>query len=305
MGFDAGPVLGWAAATTRRVTLGTHVLSVYARDAGHHRRPGGLARHPVRRALPPRPGDVGSAGGRRMARRAFDQPIDRTRDDHRDRARRRSAASGSTTPPRSAFRGPGVSGGRSASANWTSRSTFPCTSRQWDPGTKRSPPSWPSAGHRRRTPPMPMPASPPTSSPRWRRTVVAATCSSHRSVRWRSATTFPRSSGSNAAGARSTSRAWARARRTSTPTLGAAWATGRWSTRSKTAGSRATVPRHATRCRMATRTQSDCSGHRRGIRERLERYTQVGIDEIVVELRKPDLDDQLQDLRMFWDALHA
>ena len=41
------------------------------------------------------------------------------------------------------------------------------------------------------------------------------------------------------------------------------------------------------------------------IRERLERYTQVGIDEIVVELRKPDLDDQLQDLRMFWDALHA
>jgi hypothetical protein len=36
-----------------------------------------------------------------------------------------------------------------------------------------------------------------------------------------------------------------------------------------------------------------------------ERYTREGIDEIVVELRKPDLDDQLEDLRIFWDAIQA
>jgi F420-dependent oxidoreductase-like protein len=30
-GFDAGPVLGWVAATTRRVMIGTHIVSVYAR----------------------------------------------------------------------------------------------------------------------------------------------------------------------------------------------------------------------------------------------------------------------------------
>jgi F420-dependent oxidoreductase-like protein len=39
------------------------------------------------------------------------------------------------------------------------------------------------------------------------------------------------------------------------------------------------------------------------IRERLERYVDAGVDEIVVELRKPDVDDQLDDLRALWDAL--
>ncbi|MFC4948292.1 LLM class flavin-dependent oxidoreductase [Pseudonocardia sp. GCM10023141] len=32
-GVDAGPVLGWCAATTRRLLLGTHVVSVFARTA--------------------------------------------------------------------------------------------------------------------------------------------------------------------------------------------------------------------------------------------------------------------------------
>src|SRR5207253_10571449 len=31
-GFDAGAVLGWVAANTRRLALGTHVLSIYARS---------------------------------------------------------------------------------------------------------------------------------------------------------------------------------------------------------------------------------------------------------------------------------
>jgi F420-dependent oxidoreductase-like protein len=39
------------------------------------------------------------------------------------------------------------------------------------------------------------------------------------------------------------------------------------------------------------------------IAERVDRYRAVGIDELVVELRKPDLGDQLDDLRLFWKAL--
>jgi alkanesulfonate monooxygenase SsuD/methylene tetrahydromethanopterin reductase-like flavin-dependent oxidoreductase (luciferase family) len=39
------------------------------------------------------------------------------------------------------------------------------------------------------------------------------------------------------------------------------------------------------------------------IAERVERYRAAGIDELVVELRKPDLADQLDDLRLFWKAL--
>ena len=31
----------------------------------------------------------------------------------------------------------------------------------------------------------------------------------------------------------------------------------------------------------------------------------VGIDELVVELRKPDLDDQIRDLRTFWEAVQT
>jgi F420-dependent oxidoreductase-like protein len=41
------------------------------------------------------------------------------------------------------------------------------------------------------------------------------------------------------------------------------------------------------------------------IRERLQRYTAAGIDELVVELRKPDLDDQLADLRALWAVVTA
>jgi F420-dependent oxidoreductase-like protein len=41
------------------------------------------------------------------------------------------------------------------------------------------------------------------------------------------------------------------------------------------------------------------------IRDRLERYRAAGIDELVVELRKPDLADQLADLRSLWDAVTA
>jgi len=39
------------------------------------------------------------------------------------------------------------------------------------------------------------------------------------------------------------------------------------------------------------------------IAERVERYRAAGIDELVVELRKPDLADQLDDLRLLWKAL--
>jgi F420-dependent oxidoreductase-like protein len=39
------------------------------------------------------------------------------------------------------------------------------------------------------------------------------------------------------------------------------------------------------------------------IADRLERYRAAGIDELVVELRKPDLADQLDDLRLFWKAV--
>ena len=41
------------------------------------------------------------------------------------------------------------------------------------------------------------------------------------------------------------------------------------------------------------------------IAERAERYRAAGIDELVVELRKPDLADQLDDLRLFWKAVSA
>ncbi|HEV3353264.1 MAG TPA: LLM class flavin-dependent oxidoreductase [Acidimicrobiales bacterium] len=39
------------------------------------------------------------------------------------------------------------------------------------------------------------------------------------------------------------------------------------------------------------------------IAERADRYRAAGIDELVIELRKPDLGDQLDDLRLFWKAL--
>jgi F420-dependent oxidoreductase-like protein len=39
------------------------------------------------------------------------------------------------------------------------------------------------------------------------------------------------------------------------------------------------------------------------IADRLTRYRAAGIDELVVELRKPDLADQLDDLRVFWKAV--
>ena len=39
------------------------------------------------------------------------------------------------------------------------------------------------------------------------------------------------------------------------------------------------------------------------VRERLERYAAVGVHELVVELRKPDLADQLDDLRLLWKAV--
>jgi F420-dependent oxidoreductase-like protein len=39
------------------------------------------------------------------------------------------------------------------------------------------------------------------------------------------------------------------------------------------------------------------------IADRLTRYCAAGIDELVVELRKPDLADQLDDLRVFWKAI--
>jgi F420-dependent oxidoreductase-like protein len=39
------------------------------------------------------------------------------------------------------------------------------------------------------------------------------------------------------------------------------------------------------------------------IAERVNRYRAAGIDELVVELRKPDLAAQLDDLRLFWKAL--
>jgi F420-dependent oxidoreductase-like protein len=39
------------------------------------------------------------------------------------------------------------------------------------------------------------------------------------------------------------------------------------------------------------------------LRERVQRYTAAGVDELVVELRKPDLADQLADLRTLRDAV--
>jgi F420-dependent oxidoreductase-like protein len=39
------------------------------------------------------------------------------------------------------------------------------------------------------------------------------------------------------------------------------------------------------------------------IRERLARYAEAGVDELAVELRKPDPDDQLDDLRRFWKVV--
>jgi hypothetical protein len=41
------------------------------------------------------------------------------------------------------------------------------------------------------------------------------------------------------------------------------------------------------------------------IAERIERYRVAGIDELVIELRKPDLADQLDDLRRFCKALSS
>ena len=38
------------------------------------------------------------------------------------------------------------------------------------------------------------------------------------------------------------------------------------------------------------------------VRERLERYRTAGVDEIIVELRARDLDDQLEDLRLLWEV---
>jgi alkanesulfonate monooxygenase SsuD/methylene tetrahydromethanopterin reductase-like flavin-dependent oxidoreductase (luciferase family) len=39
------------------------------------------------------------------------------------------------------------------------------------------------------------------------------------------------------------------------------------------------------------------------VRDRLERYARAGVHELVVELRKPDLADQLDDLRLLWKAV--
>jgi alkanesulfonate monooxygenase SsuD/methylene tetrahydromethanopterin reductase-like flavin-dependent oxidoreductase (luciferase family) len=39
------------------------------------------------------------------------------------------------------------------------------------------------------------------------------------------------------------------------------------------------------------------------IRERLARYVEAGVEELAVELRKPDLDDQLDDLRRLWKVV--
>jgi F420-dependent oxidoreductase-like protein len=41
------------------------------------------------------------------------------------------------------------------------------------------------------------------------------------------------------------------------------------------------------------------------VRERLDRYVAAGVDEIVVELRKPDVTDQVEDLRLLWKAVHG
>ena len=41
------------------------------------------------------------------------------------------------------------------------------------------------------------------------------------------------------------------------------------------------------------------------IRDRLARYTDAGIDEVVIELRNPDADRALADLRAFWDVVSA
>ena len=39
------------------------------------------------------------------------------------------------------------------------------------------------------------------------------------------------------------------------------------------------------------------------LRKRLARYAAVGVDELVIELRKPDLGDQIADLRTVREAL--
>ena len=234
------------------------------------------------------------------------RPDDRAHPRHdRDRARRRSLASAATTrAPRSAFRGPGVTDGRSAAANWTSRSTCPSTSRRWDPGTKRSPPRWPTAGRR--------PVLPRCPCHLRRRPHVRAGC--ERSSPPRAART-----GLSGGDRRRPSRApRARAPLERVLSRGHGHADDELLRERRAPhgiqddgrrGPRPLVrrrPCRGTRCGIGwLRGLNGLFGAPARIRERLERYTREGIDEIVVELRKPDLDDQLEDLRIFWDAIQA
>ncbi len=41
------------------------------------------------------------------------------------------------------------------------------------------------------------------------------------------------------------------------------------------------------------------------IRERLARYAAAGVDELAIELRKPDVEDQVADLRRLWEVIAA
>jgi F420-dependent oxidoreductase-like protein len=300
-GFDAGAVLGAVAATTRRVLLGTHIVSVYARTpaatAGLAAALQVLSEGRFRLAL----GTSGPQVVEGWHGVAFDRPLARTRDTI---AVVRTALAGgplahageSVTLPRAAGRGKAL-----RFSQLGEPLTVPIYVAALGPANQRLTAELADGW-------TPTPYS-PDHDDACAGPLRKALAETGRSVAL--APVVPLAVGDDLDGLLDLERAW------SAFYLGGMGTEAQnfYANVARAMGKGDMVDRITTAWRAGDRAAARAAvdgdyadavglfGSPARIRDRLDRYTEAGIDELAVELRNPDADRALADLRAFWNVV--
>jgi F420-dependent oxidoreductase-like protein len=302
-GFDAGAVLGWVAASTRRVLIGTHVCSVYARTPAAT---AGLAGALQRLSDGRFRAGLGSSGPQVVEGWhgvPYERPLARTRDTV---AVLRTALSGETVRHHGAAVVLPLPDSRGRALRFSQLGeplTVPVYLAALGPASQRlaaevadgwTPTPYSPDHHRACAGPLldALAATP-------RRVALAPVCPLAVGNDLPALLGLERSWSAFYLGGMGTARqnfyanlARAMGREEMVMRVAAAWSAGD---------------------RSAAREAVDCDyadsiglfGPVDRIRERLARYAAAGVDELAVELRKPDVEDQVDDLRKLWEVVAA